>query len=190
MGALHILVIHGDINTVFFSFFSFPSYISGVHHFTWDFCAGDHILPSWRVHAVCVFVAGVHLSRTWMSGSSESVRWNACVHRLDLGLYSHPKEFLGNGEPMLTPKGKIPSTRKILLRGWNSKRCIKQAQPAQHTTNELLRSHQHNHLDTYQRRSWNRSDRGGCREAPAGVQPLGSAPPGSGVAAQQGTWST
>ena len=28
-----------------------------------------------------------------MSGSFESVRWNACVHRLDLGLYSHPKEF-------------------------------------------------------------------------------------------------
>ena len=27
----------------------------------------------------------------------ESVRWNACVHRLDLGLYSHPKQFLGNG---------------------------------------------------------------------------------------------
>ena len=27
-----------------------------------------------------------------MSGSFESVRWNARVHRLDLGLYSHPKE--------------------------------------------------------------------------------------------------
>ena len=32
-----------------------------------------------------------------MSGSFESMRWNACVHTLDLGLYSHPKEFLGNG---------------------------------------------------------------------------------------------
>ena len=32
-----------------------------------------------------------------MSGSFESVRWNACVHRLDLGLYSHLKEFFGNG---------------------------------------------------------------------------------------------
>ena len=32
-----------------------------------------------------------------MSGSFESLRWNACVHRLDLGLYSHPKEFWGNG---------------------------------------------------------------------------------------------
>ena len=28
-----------------------------------------------------------------MSASSESVRWNACAHRLDLGIYSHPKEF-------------------------------------------------------------------------------------------------
>ena len=31
-----------------------------------------------------VFVAGIHLSRTWMSESIESVRWNVCVHRLDL----------------------------------------------------------------------------------------------------------
>ena len=30
-----------------------------------------------------------------MSGSFESVLWNVCVHELDLGLYSHPKEFLG-----------------------------------------------------------------------------------------------
>ena len=32
-----------------------------------------------------------------MSRSFEPVRWNACVYRLYLGLYSHPKEFLGNG---------------------------------------------------------------------------------------------
>ena len=32
-----------------------------------------------------------------MSGSFESMRWNACVHRLDLDLYSCAKEFLGNG---------------------------------------------------------------------------------------------
>ena len=48
-----------------------------------------------------------------MLGSFESVGWNACVHRLDLGLYSHPKEFWGmesepsfggmESEPMLTP---------------------------------------------------------------------------------------
>ena len=47
-----------------------------------------------------------------MSESFESVRWNACVHRLDLGLYSHPEEYLGNGvRTHANCKGKIPSTR-------------------------------------------------------------------------------
>ena len=42
-----------------------------------------------------------------MSGSFESLRWNACVHRLHLSLYSHPKEFGGmESEPMLTPREK------------------------------------------------------------------------------------
>ena len=46
-----------------------------------------------------------------MSGSFESVRWNACVHRLDLGLYSHPKEFLGNGvRTSVNSQGENPST--------------------------------------------------------------------------------
>ena len=54
-----------------------------------------------------VFVAGIHPSRTCMSGSLESVRWNACVHRLDLGLYSHPSE------PMLTPREKSPILEKF-----------------------------------------------------------------------------
>ena len=49
-----------------------------------------------------------------MSGSFESVRWNACVHRLDLSLYSHPKEFWGNGvRTHVNSMGKISSTRKI-----------------------------------------------------------------------------
>ena len=54
---------------------------------------GSHIPSLWMVHAGCVFVAGIHPSRTWMSGSFESVQWNACVHRLDLGLelYSCPR---------------------------------------------------------------------------------------------------
>ena len=47
---------------------------------------GSHIPSSWMVHAGCVFVAGIHPSRTQMSESFESVRWNVCVHRLDLGL--------------------------------------------------------------------------------------------------------
>ena len=65
------------------------------------------------VRAGCVFVAGIHPSRTWTSGSFESVRWNACMHRLDLGLYSDPKEFWGNGVwTHVNSKGKIPSTGK------------------------------------------------------------------------------
>ena len=66
------------------------------------------------VRAGCVFAAGIHPSRTWTSGSFESVRWNACVHKLDLGLYSHPKEFWGNGVwTHVNSKGKIPSTGKM-----------------------------------------------------------------------------
>ena len=63
------------------------------------------------VRAQCVFVAGIHPSRTSMSGSFESVRWNACVQRLDLGLYSHPKEFRGNiDRTHVNSKGKVLST--------------------------------------------------------------------------------
>ena len=48
-----------------------------------------------------------------MSGSFESVRWNACEHRLDLGLHSHPKEFWGNGaRTYVNSKGKISSAGK------------------------------------------------------------------------------
>ena len=35
------------------------------------------------------------------------------MHRLDLGLHSHPKEFGGNGvRTHVNSKGKFPSTRK------------------------------------------------------------------------------
>ena len=84
------------------------------------------------VHAGYVFVAGIHPSRTWMSGSFESVRWKACVHRLDLGSYSHPKEFGGmESEPILTPREKSPLPGKKILRGGsNPRRCIKQESEA------------------------------------------------------------
>ena len=65
-----------------------------------------------------------------MSGSFESVRWNACVHRLNFGLYSHPKEFLGNGvrihnnKSMITQSEKFPLRR--LRRGLNPQYCIVQ----------------------------------------------------------------
>ena len=72
---------------------------------------GSHILSSCMVCDGCAFVAGIHQSRTRILGSFEYVRWNACVHRLDLGLYSHPKEFEGmESGPMLNSKGKIFST--------------------------------------------------------------------------------
>ena len=66
------------------------------------------------VRAGCVFVASIHPSRTWTSGSFELVRWNACVHRLDLSLYCHPKKFLGEWSfnPCLL-QGKNPLYRKM-----------------------------------------------------------------------------
>ena len=43
----------------------------------------------------------------------KSVPWNARVHRLDLGLYAHPKEFMGNRvRTHVNSKGNIPSTGK------------------------------------------------------------------------------
>ena len=43
-----------------------------------------------------------------MSGSFESV--HACVHRLDLGSYSHLKEFGNEVRNHINSKGKIPCT--------------------------------------------------------------------------------
>ena len=73
------------------------------------------------------------------------------MHRLDLGLCSHPTEFWGNGvRTHVNSKENISSTGKNLPRGgWNPRRCVKQDselntlptssthyQRAQHTTNE------------------------------------------------------
>ena len=60
-----------------------------------------------------------------MSVFFESVRWNACVHRLDLRLYSHLKEFweMGKGgRTHVNSKGKIPCTGRIILRGGSNPR--------------------------------------------------------------------
>ena len=65
-----------------------------------------------------------------MSASFESVQWNACVHRLDLGLYSHPKEFLGNGVSTRVNSLLPEAQRKI------EPATLHQAgQRVQHTTN-------------------------------------------------------
>ena len=50
-------------------------------------------LHGWCMLGVFFFFAGILLPRTWISGTFESVRWNTCVQRLDLGLYSHLKVF-------------------------------------------------------------------------------------------------
>ena len=89
------------------------------------------------MRAGCVFVAGIHPSRTWTSGSFESVRWNACVHRLGLGLYSHSKEFWGEWVwTHVNSKGKIPFTGKCPQRGIEPG-TLWTASP--NTTNELFR---------------------------------------------------
>ena len=69
--------------------------------------------------------------------------WNACVHRLDLHLYSHPKEFWGNGLRIhVNSKGKIPSTGKILLRGGSHLQCcITQDSQSNTLPTELLQPH-------------------------------------------------
>ena len=89
---------------------------------------GSRSQSLWVVHTGCDFVAGIHPSRTWMSGTFESVRWNAYVHKLDLGLCSHTQQFWGNGiRTHVNSKGKIFSTGKIILRGGsNPQRFIKQ----------------------------------------------------------------
>ena len=101
---------------------------------------GSYVLSSWMVHPGFVFVAGSQLSRTWMSGSFESVRWNARVHRLDLSLYSNLKEIWGNGlRTHVNSKGKIHSTGKIFAQRRIEPVTLHQrGQQAQRTTNELF----------------------------------------------------
>ena len=53
-----------------------------------------------------------------MSAYFVSVRWNVCVHRLDLGLNSHLKEFWGmESELISSPREKSHLPEEILLRG-------------------------------------------------------------------------
>ena len=71
------------------------------------------------VHAGCV-VAGIHLSRTWMSGSFESMRWNAWVHRLD-PVYT--ERVLGEwNQNLCQHQGKYALYRR-LRGGWKPRHC-------------------------------------------------------------------
>ena len=109
---------------------------------------GSHIPSLWMVHTGCVFVAGIHPSITWLSGSFESMRWNACVYRLDLGLYSHPKEFFGNGV-------RIHGNSMIIFLGGglNPHRCIKQDSESSTLPAELFQP-----LQRFVEIAWNSSD--------------------------------
>ena len=104
----HIDIVHQSVYPCSFFFLFFlrsPAISLGFTIFGWDFCVCDPFFnPTikvviFRLRGWCVLgvylLGGIHLSWTWTSGSFESVRWNVCVHRPDLGLYSHPKEFLG-----------------------------------------------------------------------------------------------
>ena len=73
---------------------------------------GSHIPSSWIVHAGCVFLAGIHPTRTWMSGSFDSVRWNVCEHRLDLSLYSSKRVLGYRVRTHVNSKGENPLYRK------------------------------------------------------------------------------
>ena len=76
-----------------------------------------------------------------ISGSFESVRWNACVHKLDLSLYSHPKEFLENtARNHVSSKGKTLFYQK-LRGGLHPRRCITQDIEPNTLPTELFRPH-------------------------------------------------
>ena len=61
-----------------------------------------------------------------MPGYFKSMQWNACVHRQDLGLYSHPEEIGGNGvRNHVFSKRKNPLYQR-LKGGSNLQRCIMQ----------------------------------------------------------------
>ena len=101
-------------------------------------------LHGWCMLGVGFFASNSTVSRAWMSGSFEYMQWNACVHTLDLILYS-PKEFLGN-----RVRTDVKSKGKNSLYGNNfPPRRIKPTtlhqagQQAQHTTNELFQPQNH-----------------------------------------------
>ena len=140
-----------------------PAISLGFTIFGWDFCVCDCFfnptmkVVTFRLRGWCVlgvfFVAGIHPSRTWTSGSFESVRWNACVHRLDLGLYSHPKDFLGGIEfgLMLTPREKSPVPENFPRGGSNPRRCGQWAQtlPTTYSSPRMIQITWKDHLDRH-----------------------------------------
>ena len=122
------------------------------------------------VHAGCVFVASIHPSRTWMSGSFESMQWNACVLRLDLGLYSHPKEGVFS-RPVLTPREKSPLSEA--QRRIRPTMLHHTGQRAQHTTNWTLPAYaKRYHFLLYRLHQCPSGEVSMARAADPGIKPL------------------
>ena len=116
-----VLLFVAVSNSVIFFFFCIPQlYLRGVTILGEIFAYVTIFNPTIEVVIFClhgwcllgVFLLPVitHLGHECQD-LFESMWWNACVHRLDLSLYSHPKEFWGNGvRTHVNSKGKIPST--------------------------------------------------------------------------------
>ena len=132
-----------------------PSYISGVTIFgeflfvcLFFLCIcgrlksnqrSNYILPSRKVQAGCAFVAGIHLSRTCMSGSFESRAMECMCAQTRPRLYSHSKEFLRDGvRTCVNSKGKNPLYRK-LRGGLNPRLCTTQDKEPNTLPTELFR---------------------------------------------------
>ena len=83
------------------------------YHFGWDFCVCDHHLVQplrslWMVHAGCVFVAGIHPSRTWIF-EVRAMEYMCAQTRPRFILSSRGME----SEPMLTPREESPLPETI-----------------------------------------------------------------------------
>ena len=138
--------------TLFFSFFLFcvpqlylwSSPLGEIIAYVTAFLSnhrGSHIPSSWMAHAGCVFVAAIHPSRTWASGSFRVHAMKCmCAHTRPQFILSSERCSLGMGsEPMLTPREKLPLPEIILLRGGlNPRRCIKQDSKPNTLPNELF----------------------------------------------------
>ena len=69
----------------------------------------SHILSSWMVFMLQAFTRLGHECQEILNLDDGM---HTCAQRLDLGLYSHLKDFLGNGASThLNSKGKIPFTK-------------------------------------------------------------------------------
>ena len=101
-------------------------------------CSGSRIPSSWTVHAGCVLLPAF----TCLGHGCQDLLspCNGIVHRLGLGLYSHPKEFWGNGvRTHVNSTGKNPLYQK-LRGGSNLRRCITQDSEPNTLPTELFRS--------------------------------------------------